>query len=99
MVDLQELVANYPLVQPAVAFAGGAVMGLGVRVFQSFFPTKRVEEGKREYWLPGGSLFTGLYLITSTESRGGLALATMTGALVGDYATTRIVDRFIDGKL
>ncbi|MBT3985045.1 hypothetical protein HOD38_03900 [archaeon] len=98
MVDLQELVANYQLAQPAIAFAGGALLGLGTRVFQSFTPTERVKEGRKEYWLPASSVVFGFATAKAVEASNEIVAASAVGALVGNYIATSAADRFIYGK-
>lgn len=96
--DLQEIVANYQLTQPAIAFAGGALLGLGTRVFQSFLPTERVKKGKREYWLPASSGVFGFVTAKAADASNEIVVASTIGALVGNYIATSATNRFIYGK-
>ena len=91
MEELQEIVANYPLIQPAVAFVSGAVIGTATRLFQNYVMKK--DRPEKAGWLPGGSFASGIVLASQTDSGAGMYAADIGAALVGDYLATRVVDK------
>lgn len=95
MGELQEIVANYPLIQPAVAFVSGAVIGTVTRLIQYYVMKDRTEKAG---WLPGGSLASGIVLASQADSGAGMYAADIGVALVGDYLATRVVDKLTYGK-
>ncbi|MFH1637221.1 MAG: hypothetical protein ABIB71_02230 [Candidatus Woesearchaeota archaeon] len=96
MEELQEIIANYPLIEPAIAFVGGAVIGTVTRLFQNYVIKK--DRTEKAYWLPGGSLVSGIALASITDSGVGMYGADVAVALVGDYLATRAVDKLTPQK-
>ena len=91
MEELQEIVANYPLIQPAVAFVSGAVIGTATRLLQNYVMKK--DRTEKAGWLPGGSFASGIVLASQADSGAGMYAADIGAALVGDYLATRVVDK------
>lgn len=96
MEELQEIVANYPLIQPAVAFVSGAVIGTATRLFQNYVMKKYRNEKVR--WRPGGSFVGGIVLASLVDSCAGMYAADVGVALVGDYIATRVVNKLTQRK-
>ncbi|HLC56762.1 MAG TPA: hypothetical protein VJJ23_05995 [Candidatus Nanoarchaeia archaeon] len=93
MEELQDIVANYPLIQPAMSFVVGALIGTATRLFQNYVTDK--DRTKKAGWLPGGSFASGIVMASQTHSGAGIYVADVAAALVGDYLATRIIDKVI----
>ncbi len=91
MEELQDIIANYPLIQPAMSFVVGAGIGTATRLFQNYVTHK--DRTKKAGWLPGGSFASGIVMASQTHSGASIYVADVAAALVGDYLATKIIDK------
>jgi len=93
MEELQTIVESYYLMQPVISFAGGAVVGTLVRLYETY--ESRRDGTEKNRWLPSGALFG---LISNVGFVGGVEMyvANISAASVGDYLATKVIDDITD---